>query len=73
MATKKRNYLVAHVLFENKHESVLALETYDFDAEIIKLHFEFWARAYVGMRLEILELSPCSYQDYKKITTKISW
>lgn len=73
MATKKKNYLVANVLFENHHESVLALETYDFDVEIIKLHFEFWARAYVGMRLEVLRLSPCSYQDYKKITTRISW
>lgn len=73
MASKKKNYCVANVLFENNHESVLALETNDSDVEMIKLHFEIWARAYVGMRLEILRISACSYQDYKEITTKISW
>lgn len=71
--TKKKNYYVASVLFENDHQSVLALETYDTDETLIKLHFEFWSRAYVGMKLEILTLSTCDLKDYRKITTKINW
>lgn len=73
MATKKKHYYVAYVLFENEHQSVLALETYDFDEELIRLHFEFWSRAYTGMNLEILKLSSCDLKDYRKITTKINW
>ena len=71
--TKRKNYYVASVLFENDHLSVLALETHDTDEELVRLHFEFWSRTYTGMNLEILMLSSCDLNDYKKITTKISW
>lgn len=73
MATKKKNFYIAQVLFENGHQSVLALETYDTDEELIRLHFEFWSRAYTGMKLEILNLSSCGFREYRKITTMISW
>lgn len=73
MATKKKFYYIANVIFENNHQSVFALATYDVDEELVNMHFESWARTYVGMKLEILRLSPCGLQDYKKITTKISW
>lgn len=73
MATKKKNYYLAYVLFENGHKSVLALETYSTDEELVRLYFKSWSRGFTGMNLEILRLSSCDLKDYRKTTTKISW
>jgi hypothetical protein len=40
---KKKNYYVAHVLFENGHKSVLALESCETDKELVRMHFISWS------------------------------
>ena len=70
---KKKNYYVAHVLFENGHKSVLALEACGTDEELVRTYFASWSRAFIGMELEILTLSSCEFCDYIGITTKINW
>lgn len=54
--TKKKHYYIAHVLFENGYKSVLALESFEKDEEIIRLCYESWSRAFIGMELKILKL-----------------
>jgi hypothetical protein len=70
---KKKNYYVAHVLFENGHKSVLALESCETDKELVRMHFISWSRAFIGMELKILRLCSCEFCDYMLITTKIDW
>lgn len=73
MATKKKNYYIAHVLFENGHKSVLALASCEADEELVRVYYASWSRAFIGMELEILTLCSCKYCDYIGITTKIDW
>lgn len=70
---EKKNYYVALVLFENGRTSVLALESFDTDEELIRTYFASWSRAFIGMKLEVLRLCSCEFCDYVGITTKINW
>lgn len=71
--TKKKNYFIAHVLFENGYKSVLALESCETDEELIRMYYASWSRAFIGMELTILRLCSCELTDYIGITTKICW
>ena len=70
---KEKNYYIAKVLFENRHRSILALETSYTDEVFVISCLQSWSRIYTGMELKVLNLSSCCYDDYIGFTTKINW
>lgn len=63
-ATTDTNGVISTVAFRTS----LPLQEID-----VKGYIELWGRLRFGLNLEVYDIFPASYKEYKFITTKIDW